>query len=427
LNDIKAGFINFAAASLETMNTLFSQIGQGCVIIGQKIAAGVTTPVGGAWQWIVQTWNAAVAGISTGETTALITAFVTTAVGGAWQWITSTFVAAVDGMKTKIDQGKAWVTEFVTTTVPGAWDWIVDKWNQMLQKLGIKGGSSGGAPAAAPTGMAGGGLLGGRGSGTSDSNLAWVSRGEYITPARIVQQPGVLAFLEALRRSGHLPRFAGGGLVPSFAEGGQVDKDKVVSVMSGVRQLVDGVQQTLARLTFTMIDGMRGVMKDIDKLMREFSDVVNGLIAGPLKDASDKLFDFEESLKGHARGGLLGGRGTGTSDSNLAWVSRGEHIMPARAVAQPGVLAFLEALRRSGGNLRNVFDGMGRFALGGLVRGPIGIPAFAGGGMSNVTIAFPGLPEITGLRASSAVVDELRKAAALAQVRSGGRKPSRYS
>lgn len=129
-----------------------------------------------------------------------------------------------------------------------------------------------------------------------------------------------------------------------------------------------------------------------------------------------------------AGGGLLGGRGTGTSDSNLAWVSRGEYITPARAVAQPGVLAFLEALRRSGGNLRDVIDGMGRFALGGLVVPQVSIPAFAGGGaMNNVTIQFPGLPEITGLRASSSVVDELRKAAAMAQVRSGGRKPSRWS
>ena len=132
--------------------------------------------------------------------------------------------------------------------------------------------------------------------------------------------------------------------------------------------------------------------------------------------------------EGHARGGFIGGRGTGTSDSNLAWVSRGEHIMPALAVAQPGVLAFLEALRRSGGNLSAVLNGMGRFALGGMV--PRAMPAFASGGlaggMSNVTIAFPGLPPIGGLRASSAVVDELHKAAALAQVRSGGRKPSRY-
>jgi hypothetical protein len=127
---------------------------------------------------------------------------------------------------------------------------------------------------------------------------------------------------------------------------------------------------------------------------------------------------------GFASGGRVGGWGTGTSDSNLAWVSRGEHIMPARAVSQPGVLAFLEALRRSGGNLSRVLDGMGHFALGGVVSAP----SLAGaGGMSNVTIAFPGLPDIVGLRASSGTVDELRKAAAMAQVRSGGRKPSRYS
>jgi hypothetical protein len=131
-----------------------------------------------------------------------------------------------------------------------------------------------------------------------------------------------------------------------------------------------------------------------------------------------------------ARGGLFGGRGTGTSDSNLAWVSRGEHIMPARAVRQPGVLAFLEALRRTGGDLSRLLDGMGRFALGGMVPRGV-IPAFANGGpvgrMSNVTIQFPGVPPIAGLRASSNVVEQLHKAAALAQVRSGGRKPSRYS
>lgn len=128
---------------------------------------------------------------------------------------------------------------------------------------------------------------------------------------------------------------------------------------------------------------------------------------------------------GMARGGMVGGRGSGTSDSNLAWVSRGEHIMPARAVRQPGVLAFLEALRRSGGNLSRVLDGMGRFAMGGLA-----LPAFAEGGlngMSNVTIQFPGMEAISGLRAPPNVIGELRRAAVMAQVRSGGRKPSRYS
>jgi X-X-X-Leu-X-X-Gly heptad repeat protein len=124
---------------------------------------------------------------------------------------------------------------------------------------------------------------------------------------------------------------------------------------------------------------------------------------------------------GFAAGGLLGGSGTGTSDSNLAWVSRGEFIMPARAVSQPGVLQLLEQLRRGALN----------FAMGGLVPRPGMIPAFANGGltggMSNVTIQFPGAPEISGLRASATTVNQMRHEAAMAQVRSGGRKPSRYS
>jgi len=129
---------------------------------------------------------------------------------------------------------------------------------------------------------------------------------------------------------------------------------------------------------------------------------------------------------GFARGGLLGGRGSGMSDSNLAWVSRGEYIVPAGAVARPGVLAFLEALRLTGGNLRGLIGGMGHFAAGGLV-----VPSFAGGGMvgrnlGTLTLGLPGGSSVT-VRASSDVVDQLRRAAAMGQVRSGGRKPSRYS
>ena len=131
--------------------------------------------------------------------------------------------------------------------------------------------------------------------------------------------------------------------------------------------------------------------------------------------------------QGFAGGGRVGGRGSGTSDSNLAWVSRGEHIMPARSVAQPGVLAFLEALRRSGGNLSRVLNGMGRFALG----GPVAMPALAGGmgggaNLGTLTLGLPSGDSVT-VRASASVVEQLRKEAVMAQVRSGGRKPSRYS
>jgi hypothetical protein len=231
-----------------------------------------------------------------------------------------------------------------------------------------------------------------------------------------------------------LQRSAAGILWDSFAESaGRFGQAAVTSF----NQIVSAVQSA-ATAVGSFASSLGGVAWDAissagvaawDALIAKVQEYINlvlkalGLAAGGAPAASGG------GGEGAARGGLMGGRGTGTSDSNLAWVSRGEHIMPARAVRQPGVLAFLEALRRSGGNLSRVLDGMGRFALGGLVPRPM--PAFAAGGlnggMSNVTIQFPGLPEIGGLRASSSAVDELRKAAALAQVRSGGRKPSRYS
>jgi len=167
------------------------------------------------------------------------------------------------------------------------------------------------------------------------------------------------------------------------------------------------------------------VMGALDGLIGKFREAVEW--ASKLFSGGGASAGTGSTMQGYASGGTVGGRGTGTSDSNLAWVSRGEHIMPARAVQQPGVLGFLEALRRSGGNLSRVLDRMGHFALG----GPVGLPAFAAGGgvgsMSHVTIQFPGTPSIGGLRAPTSVVDELRKAAAMAQVRSGGRKPSRYT
>jgi hypothetical protein len=64
----------------------------------------------------------------------------------------------------------------------------------------------------ADSGFSGGGFTGWRGR----SQIAGVVHGmEYVTPAGITMQPGVLPFLEALRRYGNkvLPGYAAGGLV----------------------------------------------------------------------------------------------------------------------------------------------------------------------------------------------------------------------
>jgi hypothetical protein len=293
---------------------------------------------------------------------------------------------------------------------------------------------------SASPGKAYGGLIGGRGSGTSDSNLAWLSRGEFVVRAAAVRKygAGLFAALNA-------QRFAGGGLVVGGGGTSTITGSGIEAIVTAIEtntqaiesqsavimelaQIIGSLAQTTVKQSETVVDTMKIEQQKLRIEMKNaFGMFWHGFEQAVMFPSSPGPSGFVPGTL--ARGGMIGGRGTGTSDSNLAWLSRGEHIMPARVVAQPGVLAFLEALRRSGGNLRRVLDGMGRFALGGLVPRPA--LAFAGGGpvggMSNVTINFPGTPPISGLRASDAVVDELRKAAALAQVRSGGRKPSRYS
>jgi len=70
-----------------------------------------------------------------------------------------------------------------------------------------------------------------------------------------------------------------------------------------------------------------------------------------------------------ARGGLLRGAGSGTSDSIPAWLSHGEYVVRASSVRRPGMLRMLESINagdapgyRAGG----LIDVMPRFAAGGL-------------------------------------------------------------
>ena len=303
-------------------------------------------------------------------------------------------------------------------TAASGWDVFLAKLDEIARKAGTILG--GGAPAAAGGGQfAGGGLLGGRGSGTSDSNLAWLSRGEFVVQAAAVRKygAGLFAALNA-------QRFAGGGLVGG---GGT----STLTGSGGIDQLVQAIETNTE------------AVKSQSTVIIELGRIVEGIvqIVGELVQSVTRLADQQAELMksisavmdragGKASGGLLGGRGSGTSDSNLAWVSRGEHIMPARAVAQPGVLAFLEALRRSGGNLSRVLDGMGRFAMGGMVpRMPA--MAFAGGGMvggGNLgTLTLVTANGIVSGLTDAKIAEALGRVAVKGQVTSGGRKPSRYS
>lgn len=65
---------------------------------------------------------------------------------------------------------------------------------------------------SAPMSKAHGGIVTGRGTGTSDSNLAWLSNREYVMPAKATAKPNNRYILDSMRD--------GADLIPSFKDGG---------------------------------------------------------------------------------------------------------------------------------------------------------------------------------------------------------------
>ncbi len=161
----------------------------------------------------------------------------------------------------------------------------------VLKILGAIGFSAGGKV----EGKARGGVLGGVGGPTADANLAYFSRGEYLVRAASVRQPGVLTLLEQLNRQGSRA-------VPSVA-----------------RRARGGILGAKGEPV--------GVISRLEDLHR--------LVAGG-------------GLPGFARGGVLGGVGGPTADANLAYFSRGEYLVRAASVREPGVLPILEEINRRG-------------------------------------------------------------------------------
>ena len=318
-----------------------------------------------------------------------------------------------------------------------AWDAIVDAVNKAIDAvkkfLGLKSGTGAapGAAGAAPGSggaaeMAGGGRVSGSGTETSDSIPAMLSHNEFVQPAAAVRHYGT-SFMEAVRTR-RLPRFAAGGL--AFAAGGSASGKEAEQVSANNAQAANDMANGMAKLASAVEDlnsTLSHLIDSIDGMTSALNDAISALndAISALNDALKKIAETasandnsSSSSSGMAGGGVVGGRGTGTSDSNLAWVSRGEHIMPARAVSQPGVLGLLEGLRASGGSLR----GIGRFATGGVVS----MPALAAGGGGIGHLGTVDLRTDHGsvtVMASQSAVNQLGRLAVTKRMTSTGRKP----
>lgn len=164
------------------------------------------------------------------------------------------------------------------------------------------------------------------------------------------------------------------------------------------------------------VDSAGGGMLHISQLpTQEQRDALSnqGITVNPVKDPTGSFYDVTISpdqtqaliplnpsyppnfVGPHANGGLIGGVGGPTSDSNLALVSRGEHIAKAKAVQHYGVGLFDDL-----NNMRIPREVMGGFAGGGFplpLDGPLPTPVGGAGGL-----ILPGMPQPASPIASAA-------------------------
>lgn len=171
----------------------------------------------------------------------------------------------------------------------------------------------------------------------------------------------------------------------------------------------------------------------VDKVKGFFSDLLASALTKlqPIIDLLKMITSLGSGAAGAAGGAAAGGQfaggggvqgpGSSTSDSIPAWLSNGEFVIQARAVAKYGA-AFMHAI--NSGRFR-----VPGFALGGMAM-VAPAPAFrthfadgghVGGRPLSLTI---GGETFAGLIAPDDVADRLSKFATIRQVRSAGRKPS---
>lgn len=132
-----------------------------------------------------------------------------------------------------------------------------------------------------------------------------------------------------------------------------------------------------------------------------------------------------DSVPAFAGGGKVRGKGTSISDSVLAWLSNGEFVVKAKAVAKYGT-GLLHAINSG----RFDISRMAGFAAGGgvSISPRFSSPSDTGSGASSLrpfTLQI-GDQTFPGLLAPETVADRLTQFAVTKSSRSGGRKPSWY-
>ena len=146
-----------------------------------------------------------------------------------------------------------------------------------------------------------GGVVRGTGTGTSDSNLAWLSNNEYVMPAVQVSKPNNRAILDSMRNGDNLiPRFANGGIVSPIKN--SLKSMKVSEKSSSSRGgTVGEVKVAPINITGTIKLDLNGTTKDIDanKLLNNtmFTKQLTDMIARNLNKQLNYGYDKNSFYK----------------------------------------------------------------------------------------------------------------------------------
>lgn len=137
-------------------------------------------------------------------------------------------------------------------------------------------------------------------------------------------------------------------IVGFFQTGWNAVKSGVQALAGGIKSVFNTIAGIIKWPINTIIDGINTVIKKINGLkVPDWVPVIGG---------AHTNFPTIPKL---ATGGYVGGVGTGTSDSNMAWLSRGEYVVKADTVRRYGV-EFMDALNNgslafSGGMTQNYY------------------------------------------------------------------------
>ncbi|RWI90523.1 MAG: hypothetical protein EOR22_23560 [Mesorhizobium sp.] len=230
----------------------------------------ITKGAAGAWQAIVDgvtgLWESIVGAFQSGQQSA-VDAFnsIVDAITDAWNGlidrlgqIAQQIVDRIAGWFGTLPQRISSIFDGVVATVSSVLnrvsslvDGLIAKVRQAIafakQLAGLGGGDSGSGGGGSTSGFAGGGHVVGAGGPRSDSILAWLSNGEFVIKASVVQRLG-LGFLHALN-NGFVPSlqalrgFSVGGFVdhfnrsmaiPRYAGGGFANMDLAPALPGGL-------------------------------------------------------------------------------------------------------------------------------------------------------------------------------------------------